>query len=266
MSHKIKMIERVSEWRLLQAEDSEWQLGFVPTMGALHVGHMSLVKKAKQENKLVAVSIFVNPAQFDNAEDLSKYPRTLERDLEMLQSANIDFVYLPQAKEIYGDDYRYRIQETELSRNFCGAHRPGHFEGVLTVVMKLFQIVKPKRSYFGEKDYQQLKLIEGMTKAFFLETEVIGLPTARDERGLALSSRNTRLSAEQKERAYAFAEILSETLSLPSSEVITQLEERGLKVDYVNDLSSDHLGDRYYRRLAAVWVDEIRLIDNRSLK
>ena len=176
-------------------------VGFVPTMGALHEGHASLIRQSAAENDLTVVSIYVNPTQFNNSDDLKKYPRTWEADLELARRAGAWAVLAPDYDEIYADGYRYRISENDFSKKLCGAHRPGHFDGVLTVVMKLLQIVQPKRAYFGEKDYQQLQLIRDMARTFFLRTEIIGTPTVREQDGLAMSSRNVRLTASGREKA-----------------------------------------------------------------
>ena len=142
-------------------------VGFTPTMGALHDGHGALLKKSASENDLTILSIFVNPTQFNNPDDLKKYPRTWEADLKLAKASGADFVIAPNYDEIYADNYRYKLSESDFSKKLCGAHRPGHFDGVLTVVMKLLQIVRPTRAYFGEKDYQQLKLISDMAQTFF---------------------------------------------------------------------------------------------------
>lgn len=235
-----------------QLDDRSRSIGFVPTMGALHRGHASLVERSRRENDIVVVSIFVNPAQFDNPHDLAAYPQTVERDLELLQQHRVDYAFVPQAPDLYPDGYRYRVSENEFSRRLCGAHRPGHFDGVLTVVLKLFQLVKPKRAYFGEKDYQQLLLIKGMVEALFLPIEIIACPTIRDVDGLALSSRNVRLSAEDRRRAARFPELLRAAFSC--DEIAARLRDEGFRVDYIED--------DYGRRFGAVHLGQVRLIDN----
>jgi len=227
-------------------------LGFVPTMGALHDGHLSLVARSRAENDRTLVSIFVNPTQFNDAADLQAYPQPLVRDLELLRGAGADFVLLPRRDDIYPDGYMYKVVETSLSRTLEGVHRPGHFDGMLTVVLKLFQLAEAERAYFGEKDWQQLLLVRGMTEAFFLRTEVIACPTVRESDGLACSSRNQRLSAEERRKAPALYRILS-TAPTPAA-ANHELTEAGFAVDYVEE--------RDGRRLAAVRLGGVRLIDN----
>ena len=160
-------------------------VGFVPTMGALHAGHRALLARARAENERVGLSIFVNPTQFNDPSDLAKYPRTLEADLA-LAAGLVDDVIVPPAAELYPDDFTYRVTEEKVSRELEGAHRPGHFDGVLTVVLKLLNTVQPTRAYFGEKDHQQLTLIRDMVQAFFMPVEIVAVPTVRDSDGLAL--------------------------------------------------------------------------------
>ena len=226
-------------------------IGFVPTMGALHRGHRALLDRARSENDRVVLSIFVNPAQFNDPADLEKYPRTLEADLALAAGAATD-VILPETAELYPEGYRYRVTETELSRVLEGAHRPGHFDGVLTVVLKLLNVVRAHRAYFGEKDWQQLELVRGMAAALFLTTEVIACATVRDGDGLALSSRNARLSPDGRTRANRFPQILA--ASSDTRTAAAELGIAGFDVDYVED--------RQGRRLGAVRLEGIRLIDN----
>ncbi len=227
-------------------------LGFVPTMGALHEGHRSLVRRSRAENDHTLVSIFVNPTQFDDPADLARYPRPLEHDLDVLRTEGADFVYLPRESDLYADRYRYRVSETELSKVMEGKHRPGHFDGVITVVLKLLQIASAERAYFGEKDWQQLALVRGMAEAFFLTTTIVACPTIREPDGLALSSRNQRLSPKERERAPAFFRALSSASSADAA--ASELRAAGFAVDYVED--------RDGRRLGAVRLGGVRLIDN----
>jgi pantoate--beta-alanine ligase len=231
-------------------------LGFVPTMGALHDGHLSLVERSRRENDRTLVSIFVNPTQFDDAADLEAYPRTLERDLSLLESAGVDYVLSPRAAEMYGDGFRYRVSETELSTVLEGAYRPGHFDGVLTIVLKLLNIASAERAYFGEKDWQQLQLVRGMADAFFLSTAIVACPTVRETDGLALSSRNARLRGSERTRAAQLHRVL--TSARTTDDAIDRLAEAGFTVDYVHD--------REGRRLAAVRLGGVRLIDNVPLR
>ncbi|MBI2814205.1 MAG: pantoate--beta-alanine ligase [Opitutae bacterium] len=227
------------------------RIGFVPTMGALHAGHRALLDRAWTENDRVVLSIFVNPTQFNDPADLQKYPRPLEADLALAGEFATD-VIVPAAGELYPDDYCFRVTEHGLTGELEGAHRPGHFDGVLTVVLKLLNLVQPHRSYFGEKDWQQLQLVRGMARTFFLPGEIVACPTVREDDGVALSSRNARLSAAGRARARMFPKILRES---PDARVAAAaLRETGFQVDYVED--------RAGRRLGAVRVENVRLIDN----
>ena len=227
-------------------------LGFVPTMGALHEGHVSLIRRSREENDRTLVSIFVNPSQFDDPNDLANYPRPLEDDLAMLDAEQTDFVLLPDQAQLYPDGYRYRVSETERSGTLEGAHRPGHFDGVLTVVLKLLQIAQADRAYFGEKDWQQLHLVRGLAEAFLLPTRIIGCPTVREADGLAISSRNRRLDPNDRERAAEFHRTLSSAATADGA--ARALERAGFTVDYVEDDAS--------RRVGAVRIGGVRLIDN----
>ncbi len=237
-------------------------IGFVPTMGALHEGHLSLIRRARAENDVVLLSIFVNPTQFDNPEDLKKYPSTLSQDIELAGANGCDHIITPNREVIYPDGYRYRVSETEFSKMLCGAHRPGHFDGVLTVVLKLFNIAKATRAYFGEKDFQQLELVREMTRALFLDLKVVGCPTLREADGLAMSSRNVRLSPSDRERAPLFPKILRESLADGESPGAARLklEQLGFRVDYVEDHNLGTARER--RRFGAVFLGPVRLIDN----
>lgn len=248
-----RVFEKLADWR---AERATWEnpapsIGFVPTMGALHAGHRSLLERARAENERVVLSIFVNPAQFDNPTDLRSYPRTRTEDLALADGL-ADAVLIPLVDEIYPDRFRFRVAESALSTRFEGAHRPGHFDGVLTVVMKLLLLVRARRAYFGEKDWQQLQLVQGMTEAFFLPTEIVPCPTVRDDDGLALSSRNRRLSAEARTRAAAFPSALR--TSPDAATAAEALRILGFDVDYVEDHENVRLG--------AVRLEGVRLIDN----
>lgn len=251
----MRVVESVAEIAELGRE-RPGTTGFVPTMGALHDGHLSLLARARAGNDRAWASIFVNPAQFNEPGDLATYPRPLEEDLAKLRAAGCDLVFLPRAKDIYPDRYRYRVTENELSRLLCGAGRPGHFDGVLTVVLKLLMLVRPTRAYFGEKDWQQLKLIEGMASAFFLDTEIVPCPLLREPDGLAMSSRNRLLTPPQRLRAPELHRVLADSVAKGQSaeEAGSALASAGFDVEYV----ADH--DR--RRLAAVRLGPVRLIDN----
>ena len=248
----MKLCRSNAEWLAMRSAFAGRTIGLVPTMGALHAGHMSLIQRSRQEHAVTVVSIFVNPTQFDQADDLDRYPRRTERDLMLLHDAAVDVAYLPTPDEIYPDGYRYRVSETELSRKLCGAHRPGHFDGVLTVVMKLLNIVRPARAYFGEKDYQQLLLVRGMVQAFFMETDIVACPIVREPDGLALSSRNQNLNLAQRQLAPSLHRTLRESTDADGAHA--RLRQLGFDVDYVEDFNG--------RRLAAVRIGGTRLIDN----
>lgn len=242
--------EAIARFRQLAAAGNT--IGFVPTMGALHEGHLSLIERASGENDIVAVSIYVNPTQYDDPDDLANYPQPLEDDLAKAAKAGAQIAFLPRYKDIYADSYRYRVTEHELSRQLEGAHRDGHFNGVLTVVMKLFGIVRPQRAYFGEKDWQQLQLVRGMAQAFFLDVEIVPCPSVREADGLAMSSRNVHLTGSERELAPEFHRVLSS--GMPVEDMAPALEELGFAVDYVE--SHDD------RILGAVRLGKVRLIDN----
>ena len=233
-------------------------MGFVPTMGALHSGHESLLRRACAENEFAVLSLFVNPTQFNQSTDFEKYPKTTQADLAMAEAAGVAAVFMPSnAKELYPDDYHYRVMENDFSQALCGEHRPGHFDGVLTVVLKLLQLAKADRAYFGEKDHQQLSLIRGMARAFFLETEIVACPTVRESDGLAMSSRNVRLSEAERRLAPLLYRALTESRDLEKAR--TELNGRGFRVDYLEDRA---LADGTSRRFIAAFLGEVRLIDN----
>lgn len=246
------IVTSVKEWRSVRQSLSNRQIGFVPTMGNLHAGHISLCERSLAENELTVVSIFVNPTQFNQTQDFDLYPRTLDADLALLTDLGVDYVFLPDTEGMYADHYQIKVTETELSRELEGEFRPGHFEGMLTVVMKLLNLVRPDKAYFGEKDYQQLLLVKKMVAALFVPVEIVPCPTLRAEDKLALSSRNNRLSAEERQLAAALPQLLQSGGC--TSEIIDKLTELGFKVEYITD--------RWGRRLAAAWLGNVRLIDN----
>ena len=250
MMKQTKVIERPQD--LIEYRKRYSSIGFVPTMGALHEGHASLMKKASSENELTIASVFVNPTQFNNANDLEKYPKTFEADLKICSENGVDVLFFPQFKDIYPDDYRFKVTENDFSKKLCGAHRPGHFDGVLTVVLKLLQITGCHKAYFGLKDYQQYKLISDMAKGLFLSAEIVGLPTVREASGLAMSSRNMRLSAEGKEKASLIYKTITQKISPAQAHEI--LTTNGFAVDYLEDIAE--------RRYVAASLEGIRLIDN----
>jgi pantoate--beta-alanine ligase len=251
----MKKFTQVADWMRFRAElkrSNSGTLGFVPTMGALHEGHLSLVERAKDENNAALVSIFVNPTQFNNKEDLEKYPRTIESDLAQLESVGCDYVLLPNYQQLYQDNYRYKVSESENSKILCGAHRPGHFDGVLTVVMKLLNIAGAENCYMGEKDYQQFMLVREMASTFFMPTQIIPCSTQREADGLAMSSRNVRLSSAAREKAPLIYKTLTEAPTADAARAT--LGAASFDVEYVQEV--------WGRRFAAVNIEGVRLIDN----
>ena len=199
----MKTFTSIADWKSYRDTLQESPLGFVPTMGALHEGHLSLVKTSKEQDALTMVSVFVNPTQFDDKHDFEEYPDESLSDLVLLRDAGVDVVLLPDKTQVYRDDYRFKVTESEFSQRLCGAHRPGHFDGVLTVVMRLLNLVRPDHAYFGEKDYQQLQLIRDMVSAFFMPVKIVACTTVREADGLAMSSRNQHLDARNRDKAAA---------------------------------------------------------------
>lgn len=253
----MKVIESIAEWRELR-RTLPGSLGFVPTMGALHRGHAALLKRSASENAVSVLSIYLNPTQFNNSADLAGYPKTLQRDLRIACRMGADYVITPRYAQMYADDFRYQIREQQFSRELCGAHREGHFTGVLTVVMKLLNLVRPDRAYFGEKDYQQYLLIADMCEAFFMDVDIVACETVRESDGLALSSRNELLDV----RGRATAGVLNQLIrsDLEDSAVASALTRAGFAVDYIVT--------RHERRFAAGTLTceqgDVRLIDNVS--
>lgn len=247
-----RVFTSLAGWRAERASErfAGRSVGFVPTMGALHAGHRALLERARAENERVVLSVFVNPTQFNDPTDLAKYPRTLDEDVALAAGLATD-VLVPTPEAMYPDRYRYRVTELEFSRELEGAHRPGHFDGVLTVVLKLLNLVQPTRAYFGEKDWQQLHLVRGMVDALFLPCEIVACPTVRETDGLAMSSRNRRLAPADRARAAAFPKLLR--AGTPDA-AAGALRGAGFEVDYVTERDGVRLG--------AVHVGGVRLIDN----
>ncbi|MDD3577851.1 MAG: pantoate--beta-alanine ligase [Candidatus Cloacimonetes bacterium] len=256
------------------------KIGFVPTMGYLHEGHLSLVDASRKECKITVVSIFINPAQFGPNEDLASYPRDLERDLNLLRERGVDYVFFPSSGQMYPDGYHSWVEVEALSNILCGASRPGHFRGVCTVVLKLINLVRPHRMYMGEKDYQQLTILRTMAVDLNLPLRIVGCPIVREPDGLAKSSRNVYLDQSQRQIARSLSEALQMAQSqarsgiLDSAELIRQatehLQSRGARVDYVSIVDSRTLMphaqiDEYSRMLLAAYVGKTRLIDNLQL-
>jgi pantoate--beta-alanine ligase len=219
----------------LQKELKDKEVGFVPTMGALHEGHLSLIKKAREENKIVVVSIFVNPTQFLPGEDLDKYPKKFEADSKICELAGVDYIFAPNIQDMYDED-EVLIKAPKIRGYILEGHfRPGHFDGVLQIVLKLFNIVKPKKAYFGKKDAQQLSLIKQMVKNLFLDIEIIECKTIREKSGLALSSRNVYLNEEEKQKALS----ISKALKLAAKLSITQKDCEIIKKEMLKVLEID---------------------------
>jgi pantoate--beta-alanine ligase len=226
----------------------EGEIGLVPTMGAFHEGHLALFRTARDENDAVVVSLFVNPAQFGEGEDLERYPRDEERDAGLAEDAGVDVLYVPAAEEIYPADFETWVEVERLGSILEGEHRPGHFRGVATICLKLFNLVRPRRAYFGQKDAQQVAVVRRMVRDLAVPVEIRVVPTVRDEDGLAISSRNAYLSPEERERALA----LPRALAARDRSLLN-----GLELDYFEE------ADFEPRVLAAaVRVGNTRLIDN----
>lgn len=252
----MRVFENLNEWTIHRKSlATNLSLGFVPTMGNLHAGHVSLFLRSKEENDCTVASIFINPTQFNNPDDFSNYPRTLSDDIALLEEAGVDFCLLPNNKAIYADNYRFTLQESTLCQLMEGKQRPGHFNGVLTVVMKLLNLVKPQRAYFGEKDYQQYLLIRDMVASFFMDIEIKACPTIREASGLAYSSRNNRLNAKQRLEAEQFASLFHQEKSCDLLK--EELHKKGFKIEYLEEYEG--------RRFIAVMIGDIRLIDNYAL-
>lgn len=250
-----KLWTTAADWLERRRSLDALTIGFVPTMGALHRGHAALVERCRKENEIVVVSIFVNPTQFNDPNDLHRYPRTLERDMALLQDLAVDDVLAPPASDLYPAGYRFRVEPADSAPVMEGAYRPGFLAGVLTVVLKLFGLVRPARAYFGEKDYQQLQAVTDMVRDFFIPTEIVPCPTVRESSGLAESSRNALLPAEVRPKAPQLYRAL--TAGGSSMQAQRQLESEGFAVDYVEE----HWG----RRFAAAHLGGVRLIDNVEL-
>jgi pantoate--beta-alanine ligase len=278
----LQIIHRVSALRdrlRLLRHDGE-QIALVPTMGALHSGHMALIKAAKQQAKHVVVSIFVNPRQFGPTEDFSSYPRPADADSTLLAGAKVDLLWMPSADEMYPSGYATTVSVGGLDKGLCGSKRPGHFDGVATVVAKLFNQVRPDFALFGEKDWQQLSIIRRMTEDLDLGVDVIGVPTVREEDGLALSSRNAYLTKSERKAAARLPAALNAAVAAievgePVTRVIDAVKEKLVAAgfnppDYVtlagaNDLKPMKKLDRPARLLVAARLGKARLIDNMAV-
>jgi len=279
----MRLIQNVSEMKALSKSviDDGKTIGFVPTMGYLHQGHLSLVQKAREENDIVVVSIFVNPTQFGPNEDYNRYPRDLERDLRLLNPFNVDYIFNPSVEEMYPAYYSVYVDETEMSKYLCGARRPGHFRGVCTVVTKLFNIVRPTRAYFGQKDAQQFRILRRMVENLNMDVEMVEMPIVREPDGLAMSSRNVYLSDEERREAPRLYKSLLEAKRLIDGgerdvQKIKDAMQRVLnhpllKIDYIEVVDEKRLipVDRIEGDVIvaiAVFFGKARLIDNVIIK
>ena len=260
------------------------RVGFVPTMGALHEGHLSLVRRAKKENTSVVVSIFVNPLQFGPKEDLRRYPRNLKADADLLKKAGVDLLFTPRPEDFYKNDFETQVRLPELSRGLCGRTRPVHFSGVATVVLKFLNLLRPKFLYLGQKDYQQYRVLEQMIKDLAVPVEVRLCPIVREKDGLAMSSRNIFLSQSERQEASGIFKALEEAkkaaqAGIGSSAELAQAVSRrlggirGAKVDYVEVVDAQSLKPVVQLRLhkqvliaVAVFFAKARLIDNCLLR
>jgi pantoate--beta-alanine ligase len=258
-------------------------IAFVPTMGYLHEGHLSLMREARKRGDVLVISIFVNPTQFGPGEDYDKYPRDMNRDLNLLYGVGVDICFTPSSHEMYPDGFQTSVEVEQVTQNLCGTSRPGHFRGVTTVVAKLFNIVKPHLAFFGQKDYQQLIAIKRMVKDLNMDIEVIGMPTIREPNGLAVSSRNVYLNPKKRKEALALYRSLVKARELFSQgeknaatilkEVKRIIEEEGnsAKIDYVKICDAYTLEDIDEIQAeaiiaVAVHIGKTRLIDNIILK
>jgi pantoate--beta-alanine ligase len=258
--------------------DGKQSVGFTPTMGSLHQGHLSLVRASRDENDISVASVFVNPTQFGPEEDFESYPRDPEQDRILLQREGVDLIFHPQPEEIYPPRFHTSVRVKKITENLCGASRPGHFDGVATVVAKLFNIIRPQRAYFGLKDAQQVRVVETIVRDLNMEVEIRPMPIVREADGLALSSRNRYLSPEQRQRALCLSQSLFAAAEMiqggehDSDQVVTRMKEiiapdDELEIDYIATVSWETLDE--VRELsgsvlvaAALTLGSTRLIDN----
>lgn len=262
-------------------KDKNMQIGFVPTMGALHKGHQSLVEKSKENNDFTVVSIFVNPTQFNNTEDLKKYPKTLEEDLKLLKNINCDIVFIPSVEEIYAQNVISKSYSFDgIENQMEGEFRKGHFDGVATIIQTFFEIINPNNAYFGEKDFQQLQVVKKLVEKENISVKVVGCPIYREKDGLAMSSRNVRLSKEQREEAPFIYQTLKKAVSFSKTKAIKEIYEfvknefdtTSLDLEYFTIAEESTLIEvseinftKKSRAFIAVNAGSVRLIDNLSL-
>lgn len=280
----MRVVKTISELKSLISgyKQENKTVCLVPTMGALHAGHKSLVDRARKENDIVVVSVFVNPTQFNNKQDLATYPRTEERDCALLEAAGCDVVFMPAVEEVYPEPDNRQFDLGAVAEVMEGAHRPGHFNGVAQIVSKLFGFVEPDRAYFGEKDFQQIAVIRKMVQLEGFKLQIVACPIKREDDGLALSSRNVRLTAEQRQLAPNIYRVLKESCNFAKSHTVAETEK--FVVDSLNALPQMEV--EYYSIVDALtmqpvsdWADadsitgcitvycgEVRLIDNIAYK
>lgn len=268
------------DWR--KAQNPKLTIGFVPTMGALHLGHLSLIDKSKSASNLTTCSIFVNPTQFNNLLDFEKYPKTISQDLKLLEEVGCDVVFLPEVSEMYQENETVeQFDFSPFDTSMEGRFRPGHFNGVGTIVSKLFDIIKPQMAFFGEKDFQQLKVIEKLVSLKSLPVEIVGCPILRESDGLAMSSRNTRLTEIERKKAVFIYEVLNFAKSMIASKTSEEIKflvqeafkkEPAFELDYF-EIASEHdlqptknlNSENKPRAFIAAFLGGVRLIDNLAL-
>lgn len=276
--HTIKDLQ--AELSVLKAQGKK--VGLVPTMGALHAGHASLVKRSVDENEVTVVSVFVNPTQFNDKNDLVKYPRTLDADCKLLEACGATYAFAPSVEEMYPEPDTRQFSYAPLDTVMEGAFRPGHFNGVCQIVSKLFEAVKPHRAYFGEKDFQQLAIIREMVRQMQFDLEIVGCPIVREEDGLALSSRNARLSAEERENALKISQTLFKSRTFAATHTVGEtlkfVEDAiaavpGLRLEYFEIVDGNTLQKvdnwnqtSYVVGCITVFCGDVRLIDNIKYK
>lgn len=276
--HTIKDLQ--AELSVLKAQGKK--VGLVPTMGALHAGHASLVKHSVNENEVTVVSVFVNPTQFNDKNDLVKYPRTLDADCKLLKACGATYAFAPSVEEMYPEPDTRQFSYAPLDTVMEGAFRPGHFNGVCQIVSKLFEAVKPHRAYFGEKDFQQLAIIREMVRQMQFDLEIVGCPIVREEDGLALSSRNARLSAEERENALKISQTLFKSRTFAATHTVSEtlkfVEDAitavpGLRLEYFEIVDGNTLQKvdnwnqtSYVVGCITVFCGDVRLIDNIKYK
>lgn len=280
----MKTLKRVSsiQRHLSRHRRKKQSIGFIPTMGALHEGHLSLIRKSNEENDIIVVSIFVNPTQFNEKSDLDKYPRNLEKDENLLKPEGVDYVFAPSVSQVYPKNKKTRkLDISHLTQSMEGPNRPGHFEGVVQVVHRLLEIVKPTHLYMGQKDFQQFTIIGYMLKQFKMKTKLRVCPIIREDNGLAMSSRNVRLTKKQKSEAsliyknllFAKDKFKSESIAKLESKILKRLSKKPFKPEYfkiVDGYTFEEIQNVRKHKLivacTAVWAGKVRLIDNMVLK